>query len=80
MARLVIDARRAGAQIEVFDALGAAAACLGNIGPAFGFAGPFGSYAPFSDLSTGILTGAMWLGRLEIIAVAVLLSRTYWRA
>jgi trk system potassium uptake protein TrkH len=33
-----------------------------------------------SNLSTGILTAAMWLGRLEIIPVAVLLSRTYWRA
>ena len=64
----------------MFDALGAVAACLGNIGPAFGFAGPFGSYEPFSDLSTGILIAAMWLGRLEIIPVAVLLSRTYWRA
>jgi trk system potassium uptake protein TrkH len=51
-----------------------------DVGPAFGFAGPFGSYAPFTDLSTGILTGLMWLGRLEIIPVAVLLSRTYWRA
>jgi trk system potassium uptake protein TrkH len=77
---LVIDARRVDAELGVFEAIGAAAACLGNIGPAFGFAGPFGSYAPFSDLSTGILTGLMWLGRLEIIPVAVLLSRTYWRA
>jgi trk system potassium uptake protein len=77
---LVIDARRVDAQLEVFDALGAVAACLGNIGPAFGFAGPFGSYEPMSDLSTGILIAAMWLGRLEIIPVAVLLSRTYWRA
>jgi trk system potassium uptake protein TrkH len=77
---LVIDARRVDAQLEVFEALGAAAACLGNIGPAFGFAGPFGSYEPMSNLSTGILTAAMWLGRLEIIPVAVLLSRTYWRA
>jgi trk system potassium uptake protein TrkH len=77
---LVIDARRVDAELGVFEAIGAAAACLGNIGPAFGFAGPFGSYAPFSDLSTGILTGLMWLGRLEIVPVAVLLSRTYWRA
>ena len=77
---LVIDAQRVDAQLEVFDALGAVAACLGNIGPAFGFAGPFGSYEPMSDLSTGILIAAMWLGRLEIIPVAVLLSRTYWRA
>ena len=77
---LVVDARRLDVDIGPFDAMGAVAACLGNIGPAFGFAGPYGSYAPFSDLSTGILAGAMWLGRLEIIPVAVLLSRTYWRA
>ena len=76
---LVIDARRTASEIAAFEALGAAAACLGNVGPAFGFAGPFGSYEGFSDLSTGILTGLMWLGRLEIIPVAVLLTRSYWR-
>ena len=76
---LVIDARRANVEIASFEALGAAAACLGNVGPAFGFAGPFGSYAPFSDLSTGILTALMCLGRLEIIPVVVLLTRSYWR-
>ena len=77
---LAIDARRSHLALGAFDAIGAAAACFGNIGPAFGFAGPFGSYEPFSDLSTGVLTGLMWLGRLEIIPVAVLLSRRYWRA
>jgi trk system potassium uptake protein TrkH len=77
---LVVDAKRADDVVQSFEALGAAAACLGNVGPGFGFAGPFGSYAPFSDLSTGVLTGLMWLGRLEIIPVAVLLSRGYWRS
>ncbi len=77
---LVIDARRGGTELAVFEALGAAAACLGNVGPAFGFAGPFGSYEPFSNFSTAVLTALMWLGRLEIIPVAVLLSRNYWRS
>jgi trk system potassium uptake protein TrkH len=76
---LVIDGRRVDAQIGAFEAMGAVAACLGNIGPAFGIAGPFGSYALFTDTSKGILTAMMWLGRLEIVPVAVLLSRTYWR-
>jgi trk system potassium uptake protein TrkH len=76
---LVVDARRTGADVAVFDAIGAAAACLGNVGPAFGFAGPFGSYEPFSDLSTGILAALMWLGRLEIVPVAILLTAGYWR-
>jgi trk system potassium uptake protein len=77
---LLVDAKRAVLEVSSFEALGAAAACLGNVGPAFGFAGPFGTYEPFSDLSTGVLTGLMWLGRLEIIPVAVLLTRSYWRA
>jgi trk system potassium uptake protein TrkH len=77
---LLVDAKRAALEVSSFEALGAAAACLGNVGPAFGFAGPFGTYEPFSDLSTGVLTGLMWLGRLEIIPVAVLLTRSYWRA
>ncbi|MGH3114489.1 MAG: TrkH family potassium uptake protein [Gaiellaceae bacterium] len=77
---LLVDAKRAALEVASFEALGAAAACLGNVGPAFGFAGPLGSYEPFSDLSTGVLIGLMWLGRLEIIPVAVLLTRSYWRA
>jgi trk system potassium uptake protein TrkH len=76
---LALDSRLSSVGVASFDAIGAAAACIGNVGPAFGFAGPFGSYAPFSDLSTGVLTGLMWLGRLEIIPVVVLLTRWYWR-
>jgi trk system potassium uptake protein len=76
---LVIDARRGAADVTAFEAIGAAAACLGNVGPAFGFAGPFGSYEPFSNVSTAVLSVLMWLGRLEIIPVAILLMRSYWR-
>ena len=77
---LVADARRAGEDLSAFEAFGAAAACLGNVGPAFGFAGPYGSFEPFSDLSTWICTVLMWLGRVEIIPVAVILTRAYWRS
>ena len=76
---LVLDARRVDMELSTFEAIGAAAACLGNVGPSFGFSGPFGSYAPFSDVSKGILSVLMWLGRLEIIPVAVLFMRGYWR-
>jgi trk system potassium uptake protein TrkH len=76
---LLIDARSVGTEVGVIEAFGASAACIGNVGAAFGFAGPFGSYEPFSDLSTGVLGMLMWLGRVEIIPVAVLLSRNYWR-
>jgi trk system potassium uptake protein TrkH len=77
---LLVDARGTGADLAMIEAIGASAACIGNVGVAFGFAGPFGSYAPFSDLSTVVLALLMWIGRVEIIPVAVLLSRNYWRA
>jgi trk system potassium uptake protein TrkH len=77
---LAVDGERAGIDLPALDAFAASAACLGNIGVAFGFAGPLGSYEPFSDVSTVLLTALMWVGRLEIIPVAVLLSRDYWRA
>ncbi len=59
--------------------MAAAATTIGNVGPGFGFAGPFGSFAPFSDLSTLTMIVLMWAGRLELIPVLVLLTRAYWR-
>ena len=76
---LAADAERTGTDLLVRDAIAASATTLGNVGPAFGFAGPFGSFEPFSDFSTLVMTGLMWAGRLEIIPVVVLLSRHYWR-
>ncbi|HET6864421.1 MAG TPA: TrkH family potassium uptake protein [Solirubrobacteraceae bacterium] len=76
---LLLDARRVGGQLGAFEALGAAASCLGNVGPAFGSAGPFGSYAAFSDLSKVMLSILMLLGRVEIVPIAVLFTRSYWR-
>jgi trk system potassium uptake protein TrkH len=77
---LVIDASRTGLDVRVIDLIAAAATTLGNVGPAFGPAGPMGSFDPFSGFSKGVLIVLMWLGRLEIIPVAVLLTRAYWRA
>jgi trk/ktr system potassium uptake protein len=76
---LAIEAARAGVELSVQDSIAAAAATLGNVGPGLGFAGPLGSYEPFSDLSSAILIGLMWLGRLEILPVVVLFTRSYWR-
>jgi len=77
---LMMDAARVNLELRVFDAVSASAAALGNVGPAFGFAGPMGSFEPFSDVSKVIMIALMWLGRLEIIPIAVLLTRSYWRA
>jgi trk system potassium uptake protein TrkH len=78
-ALVAIDASIQGPDLNVLDTIGVAATTLGNVGPAFGIAGPMGSFAPFSDFSTIVLTGLMWLGRLEVIPILVLFSRSYWR-
>ena len=77
---LLLDAHRVSLELSPFEALAASASALGNVGPAFGFAGPMGSFAPFSDVSKVIMIVLMWIGRLEILPVAVLLTRAYWRA
>lgn len=77
---LLADAHRTGLELTPFEALAASASALGNIGPAFGFAGPMGSFAPFSDVSKSIMIALMWIGRLEIVPVAALATRAYWRA
>jgi trk system potassium uptake protein TrkH len=77
---LAIDTARAGLDVSAIDAIGASATTLGNVGPGFGFAGPFGSFDQFSPLAKAVMIVLMWAGRLEIIPIAVLLTRRYWRA
>ncbi|MFN2471090.1 MAG: TrkH family potassium uptake protein [Gaiellaceae bacterium] len=77
---LVLDASRTGLELRVIDAVAASATTLGNVGPGLGPAGPMGSFEAFSDFSTGVMVVLMWLGRLEILPVAVLFTRAYWRA
>jgi trk system potassium uptake protein TrkH len=77
---LLLDSTRAGVDLSPFEAVAAVATTLGNVGPALGFAGPMGSFQPFSDVSKVLMIGLMWLGRLEIIPIVVLFTRSYWRA
>jgi trk system potassium uptake protein TrkH len=76
---IALDSAFHGPDMSAFDAIAATATTLGNVGPGLGFAGPMGSFEPFSDVSTIVMTALMWLGRLEVIPVVVLLTRGYWR-
>ena len=76
---LAIDARFSNVDLGVTDAIAASAGTLGNVGPGLGFAGPMGSYEPFSDFSKLVMAFLMWIGRLEVLPVLVLLTRGYWR-
>jgi len=76
---IAIDSAITGAGLGTLDSLAAAATTLGNVGPAFGPAGPMGSFAELGDVSKLTMIGLMWVGRLEIVPVVVLATRHYWR-
>jgi trk system potassium uptake protein TrkH len=77
---LAVDAARVGMELTEFEAMTAAAATFLNIGPAFGIAGPYGSYETFSPAAKIAMTLLMWVGRIEIIPVLVLLTPAYWQS
>jgi trk system potassium uptake protein len=77
---ILLDSTLQSVELTAFQALADAASMLGGVGPGLGFAGPMGSFEPFSDVSTVVLTSLMYLGRLEIIPVLVLFSASHWRA
>jgi trk system potassium uptake protein TrkH len=77
---ILVDCSLRGIPLGSFEALAAASTTLGGVGPGLGFAGPMGNFAPFSDFSKVVLTALMYLGRLEIIPVLVIFTRSHWRA
>ncbi|MFC7133967.1 MULTISPECIES: TrkH family potassium uptake protein [Salinibaculum] len=76
---IVLDSARVAHPVTELEALGASASTFFNIGPAFGQAGPFGTYETFPDTSKLFMTLLMWVGRIEIIPVLVMLRLSFWR-
>ncbi|MEM9290783.1 MAG: TrkH family potassium uptake protein [Acidobacteriota bacterium] len=58
----------------------AAIATLGNVGPGLDAVGPEENFAFFSSWAKVMMVGLMWTGRLEVYAIAALLSRRFWSA
>jgi trk system potassium uptake protein TrkH len=77
---VLLDSEVRDVELTAFQSLAASATTLGGTGPGLGFAGPMGTFEPFSDFSTLALATLMYLGRLEIIPVLVLFTRDHWRA
>jgi trk system potassium uptake protein TrkH len=75
---LLVDAGRVGLEITILEVVSASMATVGNIGPGFGFLGPFGSYLEFPATSKLLMVLLMWIGRLEIIPVFVMFTGAFW--
>jgi trk system potassium uptake protein TrkH len=52
---------------------------LGNIGPGLGTFGPFTTYADMPSTGKWILCMLMLLGRLELLTVMVLFTRSFYK-
>jgi trk system potassium uptake protein TrkH len=76
---LAVDTAIQGPDVRPIHLIAAAATTLGNVGPALGSAGPEGNFSQFSDISKGTLVALMWMGRLELLPVLVLFTKSYWR-
>ncbi len=65
--------------VDLVTGASAVASSLGNVGPAFGTAGPMSNYSHFSEFNKLILSFLMIIGRLEIFTVFVLFARSFWK-
>lgn len=66
--------------LDFTTAVSGAATSLANVGPGLGdIIGPAGNFQPLNDSAKWIMSFAMLLGRLEILVVLILLTRSFWR-
>jgi trk system potassium uptake protein TrkH len=65
--------------LEIPSAMGAVAACLGNIGPGLGSTGPATTFANVNDFGKVFLSFIMILGRLELFTMIIIFSPSFWR-
>ncbi|MEI4195928.1 TrkH family potassium uptake protein [Roseovarius sp. E0-M6] len=67
--------------LDFVTSVSGAATAIANIGPGLGETiGPAGNFATLNETAKWILTAAMLIGRLELMAVFVLFTANFWRA
>lgn len=64
---------------DVVTAASSVAASLGNIGPGMGNAGPMNHFANFPESAKIIFSLLMIVGRMEIITILTLFTRSFWK-
>lgn len=64
---------------DIITSFSTSAAMLGNIGPGLGSLGPFSNYSALPEAGKWFMSGLMLLGRLELMTVLILFSRSFFR-
>ncbi len=71
----------AGTGLDLVTSLSGAATAIANIGPGLGpIIGPTGNFGALSDTAKWLLATGMLVGRLELLAVLVIVTPRFWRA
>ncbi len=66
--------------VDFATAVGSVVACITNSGPGIGeVVGPAGNFSSLPDFAKYVLSFAMLLGRLDILTVLVVFTRSFWR-
>jgi len=66
--------------LNFLTSLSAAVTAVTNVGPGLGnVIGPSGNFSSLSDVAKWLLTAGMLFGRLEIMTVLVIFTRTFWK-
>ena len=67
--------------LDFLTALSGSLTAVANVGPGVGdIIGPSGNFAALGDGAKLLISGGMYLGRLELMTVLVLFTPAYWRA
>ncbi len=66
-------------EVPIITAFTACAATIGNVGPGMDLVGPASNYAGLSNLSKTVLSFLMIIGRLELFAILVIFTPSFWK-
>ncbi len=64
---------------DLITSFSTSASMLGNIGPAIGEFGPFSNYADVPSAGKWFFSAFMLIGRLELLAVIILFTRSFYK-
>jgi len=65
--------------VDPITAASSTATCMAGIGPGLGSVGPMSSFANIPETAKVVLSFLMIIGRLEIITVFTIFTRTFWK-
>jgi trk system potassium uptake protein TrkH len=64
---------------DIVSSISTTISMLGNIGPGVGSFGPFSDFSEVPEITKWFLSGLMVTGRLELLTVIILFTRSFYK-